>query len=59
MNITQKPGVITSDYFYIYTLGNFRVYCGEKLISESSHRAHRLWCLFISWAISGFTAVKN
>ncbi|MGB4125481.1 MAG: BTAD domain-containing putative transcriptional regulator [Dethiobacteria bacterium] len=47
MNITQKPGVITSDYFYIYTLGNFRVYCGEKLISESSHRAHRLWCLFI------------
>ena len=47
MSPRQKPKTIASNYIYIYTLGDFRVYRGEKLISDTSHRSHRLWSLFI------------
>lgn len=47
MNLRRKPETVTSDYIYIYTLGDFRVHRGEKLISDTSHRSHRLWSLFI------------
>lgn len=52
MNLKRNPGMITGDYLYISTLGNFRVHHGDKLISETSHRAQRSWSLFIYLVIN-------
>ncbi len=46
MSVRQKTKTIPSDFIYIYTLGDFRVYRGEKLISLTPRSSHRLWSLF-------------
>lgn len=47
MNFGQSTDKVISDFIYIYTLGDFRVHRGEKLLSLTSRRSQRFWRLFI------------